>query len=280
MLSVTQPRSYIPVGPTYRLPGPVYALGSSDAGSLRVEVDSEHGEYIEKKRDGAGLWDSAASRAQLEERARVWVEDVIQRDQPGLLGRGGETLDSMISKIQEDIVLMHRPENQFVAAQAKAVYVNVNFPSGWCPRCALSKSFLGIHADVPAVDKFGPLERKAAADLLFGKRDSVRFVWGLSPNNELDHRKCRRRPEEGSRHDSVAVSWRSAHAAWLRVERQVISPIDDRTACFFIRIYRYKVRDLDKSVRGYIRQSLETMPPTVRRYKGVEADYGRILSLL
>jgi len=272
------PRLYTPVGNAYRMPGPTLRLGDPGAGNCRIEIDDEYDEFVLAKSAAAGIWSSAVVRSQLEDRVLEWLRRAVARDHPTLLD-GGESLDQLVGKIQEDVVIMHRGETA-PSISARAVYVNVAFPSGWCPTCTCGRSFMSIHAAVPNADEFDGPGRKAGAELLFGGDDAVRFVWSLTPDAALDRRKCHGNSSTRVRHESVPVAWESADRLYLRVERQVVCGIDVNTACFFIRVYRYALEKLDSRVREKIRSSIGTMPATVREYKGIADAYQRILALI
>jgi len=273
-----KPQVYTPVGHEYRMPGPTLRLGDPGAGHLRIEIDDERDEFMSAKRSAVGIWSSAGVRSQLEERVLDWLTRAVECDQPALLD-GGESLDQVLAQIQEDVVIMHRGEAA-PSISARAVYVNVTFPSGWCPACTCGRSFMSIHAAVPNVDEFDGPGRKAGAELLFGTDDAVRFVWSLTPDAALDRRKCHGNGSTGVRHQSVPVVWDLLDRLYLRVERQVICGIDANTACFFIRVYRYALEDLDSQVRDNIRASISTMPSRIREYKGIAGAHQRILALI
>jgi hypothetical protein len=275
---MARPLIYLPSEESYRTPGPLYRLGDPGAGSLRIEIDDERGRYLRAKRAESGLWDSLESRASLETRLSDWLAAAIQRDQPGLV-TGSMTLDERVGAIQEDVVLMQRAEGS-AANRARAVYVNVSFPSGWCPACTPGKTFLSIHSPVPVHGEFDGPGRVAAAEALFAAGDKVRFVWTLTPDDILSRQQCHREPSLGPAHESAVSSWRSATDVHLRVERQVIAPIDPNTACFFIRIYQYNLQTLDAGVRARLRSCVRGMPQNVARYKGFADDVERILNLI
>jgi hypothetical protein len=260
------------------MPGPTLRLGDPGAGNLRFEVDDERDEYLHAKGAAGGLWSSDSIRSQLEAPVLRWFRAAIERDQPAL-SRGNDTLDQLVANIQEDVVIMHR-EATTPAISARAVYVNVCFPSGWCPPCTCGKSFIAIHAPVPNAAAFDGAGRRTGAELLFGNEDAVRFVWSLTPDPSLDRRICHGKSATGERHESASVSWESPERLYLRVERQVIAPIDANTACFLIRVYRYALDDLDLAVRAHIRASVATMPEKIREYKGIAGAHQRILALI
>ncbi len=260
------------------MPGPMLRLGEPDAGALRVEVDDEREEYVRAKGAAQGIWCSETARSQLEGVVCEWLGRSVRAEHPTLLS-GSESLDELIAKLQEDVVIMHRDPNA-PAVAARAAYVNVSFPSGWCPPCTSGRSFVSIHGAVPNVDEFGGPGRKSAAEQLFRQHDSVRFTWSLTPDRTLDRRKCHRKPGTGAPHESAQLSWDGVDRLYLRVERQVISAIDADTACFLIRVYRYDMRDLQSAVRERIRASVATMPAAISAYKGIADARERILALI
>lgn len=266
------PALYTPVDEHYRMPGKTYRLGDAAAGTQRIEIDEQLDEYLDAKRTASGHWESDDVRDEFESALTSWLAMAVADAEPELAAANA-SLNSMISRIPEDIVFMRKPART-PASCAKAIYVNVAFPSGWCPQCVVGKSFLSIHAPVPVHDDFDPLGRRDSADDLFEPTDKVRFVWTLTPDAELDRRRCR------LGHPTKAFSWQTATRLFLRVERQVIAPIDSQTACFFIRIYRYDLDTLNGSVREAIRSSLISMPEAVRAYKGFSEDFDRIVSLV
>jgi len=272
------PLLYTPIQQSYRLPGPTFRLGEPAAGNRRIELDDERDEFLREKQLSGGLWRSTDDRLRLGTRVQTWLRSAVLRDQPSLAPANG-SLDDLVANIQEDVVFMARDAGS-VAASARAVYVNVSFPSGWCPQCVCGKRFLSIHAPVPNADQFNGHGRKNAADLLFQDDDLVRFVWSLTPDDRLDRRLCRRISDNRPLHESFETSWAGLRRLFLRVERQVISPIDQDIACFFIRIYRFAVADLPADVRERIRSSIVTMPPEVLRYKGIAEAAPQILALL
>ena len=74
--------------------------------------------------------------------------------------------------------------------------------------------------------------------------------------------------------------WATADRAFLRVERQVIVPIDSRTCAFLIRIHQHPVSELTDAQRATMVQALQSMPETVATYKGLHQYRERIVALL
>ena len=260
---------YFPVVAPYRMPGPLLELGAAAAGTRHIEVDGEYDNYVGAKGLACGRWWSPENRQRLEPTVAQWLGSVADLEHPGLLART-DNLDEMVMGIQEDLVVMHRePDAPPISAQA--VYVNACFPTGWCPDCVTGMAFMRIHAPVPNVARFGGTGRKEAAQSLFSGTARVRFIWTITPDNTLDRRRCERTAADGSGHESRSFSWEGTDRYWLRVERQVIAPIDESTSCFLIRVYHYPVAGLGDSRIRVLHDALASMPDTVRRYKGLPA---------
>ena len=260
------------------MPGPTLRLGHVAGGDLHVETDAEREEYCRLKLEQFGHWDNAQSRGLIETNATQWLADTMRRERE-LPVIASSNLDTLVADIQEDFVIMHRRPGTS-AVQGKAVYVNVAFPSGWCPQCAPGRSFLALHGPVPVAPDFDGPARKTLADLVFPGETLVRFVWTLTPDTALDRRRCHRTPASGAAHRSTAFDWRATRIAHLRVERQVFAPIDADTTCFLIRVYRYPVSALEAAQRSKLRTALHSMPNDVRTYKGLANDFEHIMSLL
>jgi len=249
------------------MPGPTHSLGDPGAGTLRIDIDVDHQRYLTAQRYRAGLWDPSIERARLEPVALDWLRSVIEADQPGRL-QTGTTLDDLVGQLQEDLVIMHCPPGSN-RLRARAAYVNVNLPSSWCPDCTVGMPFLRIHSPVPNADEFGGDGRRRAAEMLFSGQELVRFVWTLIPDDTLDRRRCHRADSFGERHESRNFDWETTERLFLRVERQVIAPINETASAFLIRVYHTPTDTLDAAQRSVLRAALTAMPDAVRRYKGL-----------
>jgi dimethylamine monooxygenase subunit A len=188
------------------------------------------------------------------------------------------TLDELVGRIQEDVVLMRREAADANAATATAFYLNVCFPTGWCPRCMLGLRFAQIHGPVPALDDFAA-GRGAWGRYLFDvqRGATVRFVWTITADDALDRRRCGR----GLHDDAARTSWADAGAAYFRIERQVLVPLTATVGMFLIRIYRQNVASLEPAERERLRQSMDAMDPKLAAYKGFaghEKDIRRLLA--
>jgi hypothetical protein len=277
------PRRYFPVHVPHWMPGPQSRLGTAGVGDLRNELDGESAHYRSEKRRlvAAGVGGSrriANADASAERTAAEALRAVLATEWPAsAAGAAIASLDDVVAAIPEDVVLMQRDPGA-AASSGLAVYVNVSFPTGWCPDCALGRDFLAIHAPVPEADRFGAGARVHLAANLFGaeRRTTVRFVWTLTPDDALDRRHCAARVHPSA----PGPSWDDAARAFLRVERQVVWPLDDALSIFLIRIYRYDVRTLTAEERATLRASVAAMDPRLRAYKGLAGHAQRIGALL
>jgi hypothetical protein len=277
-MTLAEPRRYFPIAGTYSMPGGQPRLGTSGYGDRYIEADLQLDHYRKAKAAVAACWAPCrASGMEKDERtAAQWLRDKIDRDCPDLLARSGASelalLDDLVSLIQEDLVIMRKSDNASPAAAATADYLHVCFPSNWCPSCILGKTFDGIHQSVPESGSFTFAQRRGRAGTLFASAPTARFVWTLMPDSHLDHRKCHAAAKHGTVH---AASWRdSGDTAFLRVERQIIAPIDDRLSVFLIRTYLYPVESLTANERRLLRASIDSMSFEVASYKGFADDRG------
>lgn len=250
------------------MPGPQPALGDGNY----IESDDEIDDYRGSKKLVAGKWPPcrAGDTADDERTVAAWLRRRISK---GVLPPEAETaeLDRLVSLIQEDLVIM-RKDAGAAPQTATADYLNVSFPSGWCPACALGKTFVEIHRRVPQDGAFTDKNRPGRAAFLFTKQPTVRFAWTLTPDKSLDRRKCHAQPDHGtappfSFHDDVRT-------LYLRIERQVIAPIDDRLSVFLIRVYVYDVATLEAHERESLRDSILSMTPGVAAYKTLIDEHG------
>ena len=197
--------------------------------------------------------------------ARDWLEQTLERE--GHAVPSGLALEELAPKLAEDFVILHYPPG----GVDRSLFVHVCFPSGWRPEHILGKSFLQIHAPVPA---FEQVERAAASltESLVTRGPYVRFVWTISADDFLDHH-----PEQGRR-----AAWTSrTPRGFLRVERQVTVPLpEQRAAVFLIRTYLYGFEELAAEQREVLQTALELMPAEHRRYKQLDLAVPRACELL
>jgi hypothetical protein len=153
----------------------------------------------------------------------------------------------------------------------RLLWVHACFPGGWRPEHVVGKSFVQVHAAVPA---FGAATTKAESlvSAMVSRGPYVRFVWTISADDALDHH-----PEQGQQ-----IAWQAGtERGFLRVERQVTVPLPSASASvFLIRTYVYGFDELSPAERATLSSALAQMPADVARYKRLDSAIPRALELL
>lgn len=202
-----------------------------------------------------------ADDARVHEAALAWLDDALTRElglvPPDDASRGArERYSARLAYVAEDFVLLRRGKGD---GDVRALHVRA--PSGWRPERTLGASLTDLHDGVP-----GLLERASGEVLtrmMIDRGPYVRFVWGVSTSDALDHHPDRvRRP-----------AWEDAENAYLRVERQITVPLHAvDAALFLIRVHVYPASTLPVPVREALIRTLLALPARVRAYKGLPED--------
>jgi hypothetical protein len=217
---------------------------------------------------------------------RNMMLDAVQRQDPRTEDRGPGTedrgpgtgrpgteaytdaLDALACQVQEDLaVTCAAPERgDWLAAY------HVCAPSYWAPEEKLGQTFIAIHAPVPGFERINPAA-PALVDAMVRKGPWVRFVWGVTGDDRLNHHT---EPPEGT----APSLWRSPAFLperdppfYLRVERQVLLGLPEVGASLFlIRPYVMRPDEIraDPRLGGSLRSALLSMSPASREYKGVD----------
>jgi hypothetical protein len=279
-------RLYFPVSSE---PGPggyeVLSQGASLA-EFCLDVDSQRAMYLAQKHDIAQRPERGPMRLTHEPSlAAISGAESFVRERmlelPAFNGQAsrlqGLTLDELLLELQEDLVIMHVPSSH-APERTRAVYMHVCFPGGWDPSQLLGKSFPALHARVPYEPGFDRTQRAGHAALLF-QAPLARYVWSVTPEPTLD------RHPKTPKH----VTWSTADALYLRVERQVMVPLPatqasagehGSAALFFIRTYVYERQQLSLAQRTRLSDAIQALSEPMRRYKGMMGHEARILQLL
>lgn len=241
-------------------------LGNGELDRRFFQLDDERSRYLEAKRAApparhviAGD-DEAAIAAR--EAAIAWMRETLAHEAPAALrdaeadGEARDELDAIARAVQEDFAVMALATGG-EPTDARAVALDVRFPSGWRPEVLAGASFARIHAPVPGFAKDPRAARSMVASMV-GRGPYVRFVWTLAADDALDHH-----PESGLR-----LGWEDAQRAWLRVERQLTVPLPSASASvFLIRTYLYPLETLAPTQREVLREAMRVMPEELRAYK-------------
>lgn len=238
-------------------------------------VDEDLDRAIAEKRKSCARersFDHATTEAEraAERAVRTFVRDRLAEEAPGRLreadsDRGASgPWDAIARAVQEDLVVMHRGED----GGGRAIVTHVSFPSGWRPEHVAGTSFRAIHRPVPGFpgraeddEKVRDAASRSMIDAMVKRGPYVRFVWTVAADDELDHH-----PDAGLR----APKTRITH---FRVERQLTWPFPSVDASLFvIRTFVYPIDALGEERRRTLATALATMPPEIRRYKGLDDD--------
>jgi len=197
--------------------------------------------------------------------AQVWLCQTLQREGHGDLS--GLRRAALGRRLVEDFAVLRRDE----AGTDRTLWLHACFPSGWRPEQVIGRSFLAIHARIPA---FEAVARKSDSlvEAMVTRGPYVRFVWTISADDALDHH-----PDEGQR-----LAWTAdTPRGFLRVERQTSVPLPGGGGCIFlIRTYSYGFDKLAREQRAILSTALTQTPPEILRYKGLTAALPRALELL
>lgn len=181
---------------------------------------------------------------------------------PGIRVPGGarEQAMALAGLWGPDFVLMRREDGAF-----RMVGACVCDPSWWDPGSKLGKPIEEIHAPVPTLNAtLGDRIRTFLERLPVGVT-LVRENWGLAavPDRNLHPALDRSRLGPGSR----------VSTTWLRVEHQAFRALPSTGGvAFLIRLTVHPLSEVlrDPGVARAVRGQLDSMPPEIARYKGLD----------
>ncbi|GHF32211.1 hypothetical protein HNQ07_000439 [Deinococcus metalli] len=181
-------------------------------------------------------------------------------------------LDVLGLGAQEDLAIIARgPHGDWLAA------THVLSPQHWDPRDKLGRDFVAVHAPVAGS---GPMNATAPrlVDAVITRGPFVRFAWGLSMTDRLDHHPAA--PPDADRHADTPFDPERAH---LRVERQTLTgfPAADG-ALFTIRPYTFTLRDAVRTPHHAraLAAAMRSMTPEQVTYKGLDGVLPALLTWL
>lgn len=181
-------------------------------------------------------------------------------------------LDFMGLNAQEDLAVIARDEqSDWLAA------THVLSPQHWDPRDKLGRDFVAVHTPVAGS---GPMNATAPrlVDAVIHRGPFVRFAWGLSMSDRLDHHPAG--PPDADRHADTHFD---PDRAFLRVERQTLTGFPQASgALFTIRPLTTPIRDavITAEQARALARALRSMTPDQVRYKGLETILKDVLSWL
>ncbi len=200
-----------------------------------------------------------------------WKDDWIKTITTGY----EDLFDALCDQVQEDIAICEmQPGRDWVSA------IHLMAPNHWSPAEKIGKPFGEIHGVVPGMEKLNQHYGRVLESILM-KGPFIRFAWGISTDRQLNHH-----PEPPPRIDISEWQGRQADVdadIYIRVERQLLSAIPERSAfLFFIRTYFYAIDELTATEKKALADALRSMSPASLAYKGltgkVEGLVGRLLA--
>lgn len=194
------------------------------------------------------------------------TRDTIAIDEVAPEVKHDHGLHTFASQIQEDIaVVSFDADNEWVSA------VHVCAPSRWSPREKLGQSFAQVHAPVPHMESISAKGSAVMRAVCEKGRRLVRFVWGITFDDALNHHPSR--PVTPLDPDNPHV--------FVRVERQVLVGLPEAPAClFFIRPYVVDCADLAAPYRHALADAVQSMPEDSREYKSIAHSAQSIIAWL
>jgi hypothetical protein len=179
-----------------------------------------------------------------------------------------DALDALACQIQEDLAIVRTDGDRHWLA-----YAHVCLPNGWAPAEKIGRSFAGIHEPVAGMADMNRRGHEFARIMTAATDGLVRFAWGVTFDDALDHHPDR--PRTGFDPGNPR--------AFVRVERQTIWGFPAVGAAIFtIRTYLYDCASIrrDPTLGPALIAALRSMPPASREYKGLTAAFDELVSWL
>jgi len=173
-------------------------------------------------------------------------------------GRYADALDALGCQVQEDLAIVSTSGQ----GEHWLSFAHVCLPNGWAPEEKIGRSFATIHEPVAGMSAMNARQDEFANIMVNATDGLVRFAWGVTFDDELNHHPRRPRPPFDPQRPR----------AFLRVERQTIWGFPHVGAALFtIRTYFYNCDLLrrDPATREPLVSALRTMPDASRQYKGL-----------
>ncbi|MBF2066067.1 MAG: DUF3445 domain-containing protein [Calothrix sp. C42_A2020_038] len=186
------------------------------------------------------------------------------------------SLDALAAQVQEDITVICRTDNtNWVGA------IHLCFPNYWSAADKIGKDFATVHSPVAGIEKINQRAQAIIKTMIF-HQPMVRFAWGLSTDNRLNHH-----PEPPL--NTPIDSWQGRKfnidnpCLYLRIERQVIWGLPECDAAIFtIRTYFRDVAVIkqDACLRQKLVSAIKSMTLDSLVYKGLAESRDAILAWL
>ncbi|NER26066.1 MAG: DUF3445 domain-containing protein [Symploca sp. SIO1C2] len=174
------------------------------------------------------------------------------------------------TQLEPDVVLLCR-DRAGVFRVAGGVVV---FPSYWGLAEKIGQTLLEVHGPVPGLNEaIGPAIDRYLDKIKPGFA-AGRPNWGLAAIDAWNLHPATRPP--------TLMAGMTADQMWLRVERQILTPLPQTGAMLFgIRIERHRLDHVlaNADVRRRFHRAIQTMPAEVAAYKGLDQIRSTLVSL-
>lgn len=170
-----------------------------------------------------------------------------------------DALDALACQVQEDLAVISSSDSDRRHWLSAA---HVCFPNGWAPEEKVGGTFEVVHAPVAGMAEMNRRGDEFAKIMIGAVDGLVRFAWGVTFDDELNHHPHRPR----TRFDPACPR------AFVRVERQTIWGLPQVGAALFtIRTYLYNCEQFcrDPALRQPLIAALSSMSAESRAYKGL-----------
>lgn len=198
----------------------------------------------------------------------------IALDSRGQMGVGSrvfsgvcDVLEALAMQVQCDLAIIRK-----VDGEDRVLALHVCAPSSWSPAEKIGKSFFATHTPVPGFERVNAVAPKMV-DALIEQGPFVRFVWGVSSDDELNHHPDLL--EERGRFDRGRF--------YVRLERQTTLGLPEiDAAAFFIHVQTVPDTWIleREGLRQALARGLHSMSPEARSYKSVQNHFDELMSLL
>ncbi|MFQ5935358.1 MAG: DUF3445 domain-containing protein [Acidiferrobacterales bacterium] len=251
------------------------ALARMTASFIAQRLPQEHPAYfrLERSSEGASVHCHLTGE-QLVFDADMQLVTTKPENQP-VSPAYASSLDALASQIQEDVAVVTLSKHNWISA------LHICFPNHWAVETKIGKDFAAVHAPVPHITKINSRAPELVHAMVH-KGPYVRFVWGLSTDQRLNHHPD---PPAGmSAQDWPGRFFDIAQPRlYLRVERQTIWGLPEaHSALFTIRTYHMDCKNLiqDTERRQKLESAIESMSLESLAYKGLAESKENILAWL
>jgi hypothetical protein len=196
-------------------------------------------------------------------------------DKTGLINPGYlSVLDALSDQVPEDLAIWQKNhQGDYIST------IHLCAPNHWSPNEKVGKPFSLVHHPVAEMEKLRQ-RYQPMLNALLKPETWVRFAWGLSTDQRLNHH-----PDPPPGAEEAERKGRSFESKkprlYVRTERQTLSGFPEVQAVLFtIRTYFTDVCELTAIELAELTKAIKSMSEASLRYKGLLADRDKIIAWL